>query len=236
MNERHVVSAAIIASGLVLGALIFGLFFKSARATQHTISVTGSATQSFVSDVAKWRLVLSRSVVDGGQTEGYAQLRADAQRLRERLAAVGIADTAMSMLPPTAQPQWGPNGVRTGYHLQQPIYIISSSPGLEQLALDPGGFTTAGTAVDQSQLEYFYTDIARLKHSLLGAATRDAQRRAAEIARSTDSDVGDVISARAGVFQITEPYSTEVSGMGMYNTSTRAKEITVTVHASFALR
>ena len=42
-------------------------------------------------------------------------------------------------------------------------------------------------------------------------------------------------TARAGVFQITEPYSTEVSGMGMYNTSTRRKEITVTVHASFAL-
>ena len=236
MKERHVVPAAIIAGGLVLGALIFGLLFKSARGAQHTISVTGSATQSFVSDVAKWRLVLSRSVADGGQTEGYAQLRADAQRLRERLAAVGIADTAMSLLPPTAQPQWGPNGVRTGYNLQQPIYIISSSPGLEQLALDPGAFTTAGTAVDQSQLEYFYTDIARLKHSLLGAATRDAHRRAAEIARSTESNVGDVISARAGVFQITEPYSTEVSGMGMYNTSTRAKEITVTVHASFALR
>ena len=88
MNERHVVPAAIVAGGLVLGALIFGLLFKSARGAQHTISVTGSATQSFVSDVAKWRIVLSRSVADGGQTEGYAQLRADAQRLRERLAAV----------------------------------------------------------------------------------------------------------------------------------------------------
>lgn len=236
MNHRSELPAAIVAGSLVLAAIIFGLFFKSARGTPHTISVTGSATQSFVSDVAKWRLVLSRSVADGGQTEGYAQLRADAERLRERLRAAGIADTAMSMLPPTAQPQWGPNGVRTGYNLQQPVYIISGSPGLEQLALDPGAFTSAGTAVDQSQLEYFFTNIAQLKHSLLGAATRDAQRRAAEIARSTGDNIGGVITARAGVFQITEPYSTEVSGMGMYNTSTRAKEITVTVHASFALK
>lgn len=236
MNERHVVPASIIAAAIVLGALIFGLLFKSARGAQHTISVTGSATQGFVSDVAKWRLVLSRAVADGGQSEGYAQLREDAERLRERLRAAGIPDTAMSLLPPTAQPQWAPNGVRTGYNLQQPIYIISGSPGLEQLALDPGAFTSAGTAVDQSVMEYFFKDIARLKHSLLAAATRDAQRRAAEIARSTSSNIGDVISARAGVFQITEPYSTEVSGMGMYNTSTRAKEITVTVHASFALR
>src|SRR5690606_32121047 len=63
----------------------------------------------------------------------------------------------------------------------------------------------------------------------------DAQRRAEEIAGSAGSRVGDVISARAGVFQITEPYSTEVSGMGMYSTSTRRKEITVTVHGDFAL-
>ena len=91
-------------------------------------------------------------------------------------------------------------------------------------------------AVDQSTLEYYYSDIARLKHSLLGAATRDAQLRATEIARSTDASVGDILAARAGVFQITEPFSTEVSGMGMYNTSTRRKEITVTVHAAFSLK
>ena len=234
MRERFVPSA-IVAGGLVLAALIFGLLFKQARGAQHTISVTGSASESFVSDVVKWRLVLSRQVADGGQTRGYAQLREDAERLRERLRQVGVADTAMSMLPPSAQPMWGPQGVRTGYTLQQPVFIISNSPALEQLALDPGAFTSTGTAVDQSTLEYFYTGIARLKHSLLGAATRDAQLRAEEIARSTGSDVGKILTARAGVFQITEPYSTEVSGMGMYNTSTRRKEITVTVHASFSL-
>jgi hypothetical protein len=234
MRDR-ILPSAIVAAGLVLAATIFGLLFKQARGAQHTVSVTGSATQAFVSDVVKWRLVLSRSVADGGQTQGYTQLRDDAERLRERLRQVGIADTALSMLPPTAQPMWGREGVRTGYTLQQPVFIISNSPALEQLALDPGAFTSAGTAVDQSQLEYFYTDIARLKHSLLGAATRDAQRRAEEIARSTGADVGGILTARAGVFQITEPYSTEVSGMGMYNTSTRRKEITVTVHASFAL-
>ncbi|HEY0672393.1 MAG TPA: SIMPL domain-containing protein, partial [Longimicrobiales bacterium] len=85
-------------------------------------------------------------------------------------------------------------------------------------------------------LEYYYSDIARIKHNLLGAATRDARARADEIAKSAGSEVGQIIAARSGVFQITEPYSTEVSGMGMYNTGTRRKEITVTVRADFALR
>jgi hypothetical protein len=197
--------------------------------------VTGSATEAFVSDVVKWRLTLSRQVSDGGQTQGYAQLREDAERLREQLRAAGVADTAMAMLPPNAQPMWGPQGTRTGYNLQQPIYVISGSPALEQIAINPGAFTSPGTAVDQSVLEYFHSDLARIKHSLLGAATRDARARAEEIANNAASSVGSIISARSGVFQITEPYSTEVSGMGMYNTGTRRKEITVTVHASFTL-
>lgn len=236
MNRTHVIASAIIAGGLILAALIFGLLFKEARGARHTVSVTGSATQAFVSDVVKWRITLSRQVSDGGQSDGYAQLRGDAERLREQLKAAGVADTAMAMLPPSAQPMWGPQGVRTGYNLQQPVYVISDSPALEQLAINPGSFTSAGTAVDQSILEYYYSDIARIKHNLLGAATRDARARADEIAKSAGSEVGQIIAARSGVFQITEPYSTEVSGMGMYNTGTRRKEITVTVRADFVLR
>ena len=227
----------ILAGGLVLAALTFGLLFKAARATQHRLQVTGAATQSFDSDVAKWRLTLSRQAPQGGQGEAYAALRRDAERLLGELRAAGLPDSAFTMLPPSAQPMWNREGERSGYNLQQPLFVISLQPDiLERLATDPSRFTSAGTGVDLSVLEYFYTGIAELKHSLLGAATVDARRRADEIAGSAGSAVGDIVSARAGVFQITEPYSTEVSGMGMYSTSTRRKEITVTVHAEFALR
>jgi hypothetical protein len=37
------------------------------------------------------------------------------------------------------------------------------------------------------------------------------------------------------VFQITEPFSTEVTDYGVHSTSTRSKEITVTVHATFSV-
>ena len=45
--------------------------------------------------------------------------------------------------------------------------------------------------------------------------------------------VKGIASARSGVFQITEPFSTEMADYGVHNTSTRSKEITVTVHATF---
>jgi hypothetical protein len=37
------------------------------------------------------------------------------------------------------------------------------------------------------------------------------------------------------VFQITEPYSTDVSDYGYYNTDTRTKSISVTVTTKFRL-
>jgi len=42
-------------------------------------------------------------------------------------------------------------------------------------------------------------------------------------------------NSAVGVFQITEPYSMEVSDYGVHNISTWAKDITVTENASFVL-
>jgi hypothetical protein len=237
MNNKPFLPAAVLALGLVLAALVFGLLVRGVRNPERTLRTVGSASQPFVADIVKWRLTLSRMVPEGEQSNGYATLRRDAEGLRAALRAAGVPDSAFSLQPGNAQPWFGPQGVRTGYNLQQPIFIISNQPEkLEALAINPGAFLSAGTALEMSQLEYFYSKIAELKHSLLGAATRDAKLRAQEIAKAAGGSVGDVVSARAGVFQITEPYSTEVSGYGMHSTSTRKKEITVTVHADFRLR
>lgn len=229
-------AAAVLAVGLALAAVIFGAFFYRARAPQQTVQVVGSATRAFVADIVKWRFTVSRPVSDAGLRDGYAQLRQDVLHFRELLRARNLPDTSLIVQPPTAQPLWGREGVRTGYTLQQPVFIISDRlADIEPMALDPAAVLRDGAALEFSQLEYFFSGIAQLKQQLLSNATRDAHERAAQIAENTDSRVGKIISARSGVFQITEPYSTEVSGFGVHNTSTRQKEITVTVHASFAL-
>jgi hypothetical protein len=47
--------------------------------------------------------------------------------------------------------------------------------------------------------------------------------------------IGPVRKARMGVIQITRPNSTEVSGYGIYDTSTIEKDISVVVTVSFAV-
>lgn len=234
-GSRLVVAAVILALGLVVAATAFGLLLKASRSTR-SVQVTGAATRAFESDIAKWRLSLSLPVAGSDLTGGYAELTRDVALLTERLRAAGMPDSAINLQPVSSQPQWNREGERSGWILQQPLFVVSTDvAAIERLALAPGTVLPPGIALEYSQLEYFYSGIAELKHSLLADATRDAQARAQEIVGSTDGSLGSIAEARAGVFQITEPFSTETSGGGMHSTATRRKEITVTVHARFML-
>ena len=62
-----------------------------------------------------------------------------------------------------------------------------------------------------------------------------SRARADEIAAASGVSTRKLLNSSVGVFQITEPFSTEVSDYGMYNTSTRQKDITVTVRAGFLI-
>ena len=76
MRDLKSVPMLILAAGMILAAPVFGVLFKQSR-SQKTLRVTGAATQAFVGDVAKWRITLSRQATEGGQTDGYAQLRGE---------------------------------------------------------------------------------------------------------------------------------------------------------------
>jgi hypothetical protein len=88
----------------------------------------------------------------------------------------------------------------------------------------------------QFSLEYYLSKLSKIKRELLAEATKEARRRAEEIAENSGVEISEIDSARSGVFQITEPYSTEVSDYGIYSTATRLKDMTVTVHVSFTLK
>ena len=229
-----VLPAALLALGLLFAAVIFGAFFYNARADASTIQVVGSANQRFTSDTAKWRLTLSRRVDTGNMAAGYRQLRSDLRLVLVRLQESGIDSSAVTIQPVNANQIWGPEGRQEGYNLMQSLIVVSDDPDrLERIAINPGPLLESGVVLEGSYLEYFYSQIAELKRALLSEATADARQRAEEIVGESGGSLGRMVTGRAGVFQITEPFSTEVSGMGMYSTATKEKEISVTVHATF---
>lgn len=222
-------SLAVLAASAVLGGA-----FVLGRSTPGVVRVVGAATVPFTSDVVKWRVTLKRSAAVGGEVAGYARLAEDRARFLAGLQDAGVAREDISVQPVTTSPRFNRDGAETGVDVRQSFLVVSHDlDAVEALALDPGPLVRDGLALEGSTLEYFYDDMATLKRSLLRTAREDAGARAEEIAGDR---LGDLVEARAGVFQIREPYSTEVQGYGMYSTATRDKEMTVTVHAVFAVR
>lgn len=227
-------SAAILAVALVLAGAVGGGFFYAAQAPRGVVRVTGAATVPFESDRVKWTLTLMRRVPTVDVLSGYTLLKGDMERMRTALTAMGLAERDLVVQPVSMEPWFAERGEVGAYMARQTVSVISDRVELvEGLARDPGGVLGQGAVLQNSQLEYFYSGLPELKRSLLADATRDAEARAREIA---GEDLGGLMEAQAGVFQIREPYSNEVQGYGMYSTSTRAKEITVTVRASYRMR
>jgi hypothetical protein len=228
--------ALILALGAVVAAAVFGMYFHDARSPQHDIAVTGYATMSFEADIVKWRVTLQRSTGLTDLVDGYRKIQGDVELFKRLLIDQGLAEEDISVQPINTYQNYGREGQVTGNTIQQALFVISSNiDAIETLALDPSKLIESGVTVQSSQLEFFSSKLADIKQQLLAEATRDAQKRAQEIVTSAGRTLGKVISLRSGVFQITEPYSTEVSGYGMYNTQTRQKDITVTVRASFLI-
>jgi hypothetical protein len=230
-------AALVLGAAAILAATVFGVFFRSARTTRDTIQVTGAATEPFEADVVKWSITISRQVATDGVSDGYAALREDRAQVVRRLGEAGIPEQTLNVQPVTANPRWDQFGSQVGFSLDQGLTVVAEGGGreLEALALDPRSLLEGGVVLQYSRLEYFFSGIDELKHRLLSQATADARRRAEEIAGGSEMTIDKIVSARAGVFQITEPFSTEVSDYGVHSTATRKKEITVTVHATFSV-
>lgn len=228
-------AAWILAFGLVLASVVLGGSFYTARGARSTVQVVGMASQPFEADLVKWSLSVSRTVPVREMRSGYDQIGSDVQRILAGFDDAGLPDSAITLQPVTTNPLYGPNGVRE-YQVNQSLFLVSDDlTSVERLALDPAGLMGEGVLLQSSQLEYFYSGLAAVKRSLLARATEDARMRAEEIASATNESIGGIASARAGVFQITEPYSTETAAYGIYNTSSRKKQIRVTLHAVFTL-
>jgi hypothetical protein len=230
-------ASIILAVGLLGSAAVLGAFLVEARGARDVIRVTGASTRPFSSDVVKWRVTFRASGPAGDARAAVEDLRASVTGFLSAIEARGIDPATVNRQPVSSYPRYDNQGQEVGVEVNQSLFLVTESiEVVEDLANDPVALLDAGVNLGGSNVEYFYSEIDTLKHVLLAGAADDARRRAEEIMKTTGRGVGDLLEARAGVFQITEPYSTEVSGYGMHATGTREKEITVTVHATFGLR
>lgn len=220
----------------VLGMTVLGWFFMQTRQDMGKLSVTGYASKTFESDMVKWTLSVQKNVGVGGLMEATNSMNKDVNGFKALLLEKGVAAKDISIQPPTSQSNHDYDGNLIGYTITQMIYVMSTDLDMmEEIALDTKFFAEHGLLVDMSNLQYLYSKLPELKKEMIGMATADAIERAKEISGASKTRLGKLHSARTGVFQITEPYSTDVADYGYYDTSTRQKSISITVSTSFKL-
>lgn len=227
----------VLALGIMLGAGILGeAYYKAQEIKNPTVRATGIASQQYESDIVKWRVSVAYLSPANNRNIGYQNVSEQIDRLKDYFLKQGIVEDNITVATPTSYAQYDRNGMISGYNVSQQIFVISNNlDQLEAMALKPSGLAELNVNLQDSGLEYYYSRIDDLKLQLLSAASSNAKARAKEITKGNSYKVGDLIDARSGIFQITEPYSTETASYGVYNTQSRKKEIRVTVNAEFEL-
>lgn len=248
-----VVVALIAGASVIIGTLIVARTIEYVKTFNNSLlTVTGSTQQLITSDEVRWTGNFTVQTPATDLKGGYASIEKDRALVESFLRHQGVDASEVTISPVMMEPIYNNCGLAqklgvapgqagcvnqiVSYRLVQNVDVESSHVHkITALAQDAGILINQGVVFSTQSLKYYYTHLAGLRVKLLAAATQDAQQRAQRIASSTGLKVGHLVSVNTGVIQITRPNSTQVSGLGVYDTSTIQKEITAVVRASFTV-
>lgn len=206
----------------------------------NTISVTGSAYEIVKSDRGSLSFNINVKRVD--KKEAYSVIQEQLKVVEQYLADKKITSIEQKTI----------NGyynykrdLKTGtytnipetYNLSQPMTISSDNVELiKEISNDITGLIAQGIDINVYNVSYDYSKLPELKVSLLEKASIDAKARASSMLKATHNKVGKINSVKMGVYQITPVDSTDVSNMGINDSSTIDKKVTAVANISFKIK
>jgi len=226
---------------ITLGILFSSLIFASKIQKNENITVTGSASKIVKSDNAKLGFSIRTRKIN--QKEAFSYLKKQTPKVIAYLEKQGIKKENIDIKSMNGYNVYKQNdkGYSTneiiGYEGSQHIEIKSDDVlKIKEISTDIQNLINEGINVDVFSPEYFYSDLASIKISLLKEASLDAKQRAQSMLEATNTKVGKVKSMRMGVFQITPADSTMVSDMGINDTSSIDKRVTAVANVVFKVQ
>jgi hypothetical protein len=240
LEKSLIKTSVILGIFLVIGVSIISYSLYQIKASDNSLSVTGSAKQAVSADKVKWNGNFSRTVLASNLKTGYAQMKADEAIVSKFLKDNGIVDTELTISPISMQEQYNYNktsGAPVEYTLSQNVIVQSVDiQKIQNISKNTQTVIDQGVIFSAYSPEYYYSKLPEARVTLLPQAMKDAQTRAESIAESTGKRVGSLKSASMGVVQVMQPNSIDISDYGNYDVSTVEKEIMITVKASFSLK
>lgn len=237
------ISAIIFAIAIVIAAWFLGDSYVSRANPDGVISVTGSGSENFTSDLIVWEGRFSQ--VSQNLEMAYNELNRDKTTVRNYLIQKGIKEENIvfnSVQTSERRKEQYENGnyigsIFQGYQLTQNVKIESNDvEKVEQVSREITELLNKGVQFNSTPPRYYYTKLADLKIEMISKATEDARLRAEKIAENSGGQLGALKSANLGVFQITGQNSGEdYSWSGAYNTADKKKTASITMRLEYEI-
>ena len=227
-----------LAVAVVLTAHVIANTIHDARHVHDTISVTGSGRVPISANLVKW----SVSVKDEEASAALAaqRLRAETARVRRFLRRAGVPAEALSSAVVTSDvlvTRLPHHRQRTRYRVAQQLDVRTDQIDVVEAASTRlGELIERGIDVSATPLEYISTELTQARLDALQKATEETHRRAEIIVKGLGGKLGPMRSSSLGVYQITPRDSTDVSDYGINDTTSREKDVTAVVTATFAVK
>ncbi len=243
MNEPRphlygMLAGLFLAAGLVLSAMLGTAAWVKIKNSQF-ITVKGSARKSIGSDLAVWH---GNFVTEAATLlEAQHKILADRATVEKFLTGVGVTNYSFASIGieeerATHKNAEGWTEQRTsGYRLSQAVRVESTD--VDRIEhLDPTPLVEQGVLFTADPPQFIYTSVGEAKIEMLAEAAKDARARAEQIATQGGRRIAQLHDADQGIFQITAQHSSDTSGEGMNDTTSRQKTITAVVTATFLLK
>lgn len=234
----------ILAIGLVLAAFVLGQQAKYLKKT-GTITVKGLAEAPYKADLAQMRMGVSAWGAD--YASALQTGKADFKALQRFVQAQGFALQMQHVSPMSVEPNYedyiADNGQtqtrQNGYKAVQNLSISSKELNkiTSMLSLLQNYRVTHETVTFDNP-QYLLNNLETIKHELIGKATEDANKRAAEFAKTGNANVGVMRAASQGSFNILDannPSSENDEYGGSYDKDSVDKLVRLVVTIDYAI-
>jgi hypothetical protein len=238
-------SSIIFGIAIVAASIFLGKAYTDRNKVEGEINVTGLGKADFTSDLIVWEGRFGAQNKDLKQA--YLTLESNKAAIDNYLSQKGI-DTKQLVYSAVKTHQknkqvYSANGNYlgeefVGYELTQSVIIESKEVDkIEKISREITELLNQGVAFYSDAPRYYYTQLSDLKIEMISKATEDARIRAEKIAEFSGGQLGELESAKMGIFQITGQNSNEdYSWGGTFNTSAKEKTASITMKLVYKVK
>jgi hypothetical protein len=220
MNEPISRSLVVVGASLLLGCIalgwLLGNYALRVKKFDRTVVVKGLSEREVPADVAIWPLTFQEANNDLAAL--FAGVQKKNSQVTEFLVGHGIAKDAITVGPPVvidryAQAYGDTRNAMYRYTATSTVTVYSTDVAAvrkamqDVISLGQKGVALSGEGY-QSQTQFEFTGLAKLKPAMIEEATKNARSVAEKFAADSDSRLGKIRSAQQGQFSIEDRDST----------------------------